>query len=66
MAVSSIEWPNPPPPKSIKALLIKLYEIADSRAENSSVHFCGAFAAYFQETNKASCSNMCEPRERRS
>jgi hypothetical protein len=35
MATPSIDWPSPPPPESIKALLIKFYEVADSRAEDA-------------------------------
>lgn len=35
MATANIEWPSPPLPESIKALVVKFYEVADSRVEDA-------------------------------
>ena len=35
MTTPQTEWPNPPVPESVKALLKKFYELGDSKAEDS-------------------------------
>lgn len=36
MATPNIEWPEPPIPEPIKALVAKFFDVADSRAEGAA------------------------------